>query len=544
MSHKVSPTPTHRAASANADFERLRARLKEAEETLRAIRLGEADAVVVAGPDGPRVYTLVTADQSYRTLVEQMNEAALILSVDGIILYCNGRLTALLAGPSPAGRPLLELVLPADSAVFFDLLQRARSGEAEGELRLRRADGSPVPVHLSLSVLRTGGFSGLAGIATDLTEQKRRGKAAERERLANAVLEFAGTAILVCDAGGRVVRANRAALALCGAGSVGLPFEEALPIGVAYDDVRDGRWQTQREVMLPVAGSAPRCLLISARRIGNGAREDGWWVVTLADLTDRKRAEEALRAAMEEADAANRAKSDFLSVVSHELRTPLNSVLGYADLLQAGLSGGLSDEQRTHVQRIEASARHQLTLIEEILGYARIEAGHEELHLDQVDVAELIREVSDLIRPGADAKGLIFRIDVVPNADVRIITDPDKLRRVLINLLANATKFTRNGAVEVSAAWEEDGRLALEVCDTGPGIEEDHLDLIWKPFTQVDPSPTRESPGTGLGLAIVRQLVAFIGGEVEVHTTVGLGSTFIVRLPRSGPAGGLGGSPS
>jgi PAS domain S-box-containing protein len=246
------PSDPRQDAGEAAELETLRARLQDAEETLRAIRHGEADALLVTGSEGPQVYTLVTADQSYRTLVEQMRDAALILSGDGAILYCNARLGALLgyAAAAPAGRRFLDLVAPESRAAVGALLASGARGEAAEEARLTRCDGGAVPVQLSVGPIHTGGFSGLALTASDLTERKRRERAAERERLTDAVLEFAGTAILVCDAAGTIIRCNPAAVELCGGGLIGRAFEEVLPVGVLYAELRHLGAEEQREARL------------------------------------------------------------------------------------------------------------------------------------------------------------------------------------------------------------------------------------------------------------------------------------------------------
>ncbi|HJU64270.1 MAG TPA: PAS domain S-box protein, partial [Gemmatimonadaceae bacterium] len=208
-------TDSHRASGRDAaeELELLRARLEEAEETLHAIRTGEVDAVVIQGPDGPRTFTLVTADHAYRMLVEQMSEGALTLAPDGLILYSNARLASLLGDPprSLAGSQLSELAHPDDRAMLSELLQRSATGKASGELRLRHSDGGIVPVQLSLGLLRSGGFDSICAIATDLTDQKQREQAEADDRLTRAIVDHAAEPIVVCDGEGRVIRANRQA---------------------------------------------------------------------------------------------------------------------------------------------------------------------------------------------------------------------------------------------------------------------------------------------------------------------------------------------
>jgi signal transduction histidine kinase len=254
-----------------------------------------------------------------------------------------------------------------------------------------------------------------------------------------------------------------------------------------------------------------------------------------AQALDRAQLYASERVARAAAEEANRAKSDFLSVMSHELRTPLNSVLGYADLLLMQVNGSLTETQKLHIARIQVSARHQLALVEEILGYARLEAGREHLRVAPVDVGRLLREVEEFMRPEAEQRGITLRVDLPLDEELKLITDPGKLRQIALNLTANALKFTREGGAVLGAGWDDDGWLMLRVEDTGPGIPADLVDTIWQPFTQLDSSSTREIAGAGLGLAIVRRLVEFMGGQISVDTEVGRGSTFTVRLPRTPP---------
>jgi PAS domain S-box-containing protein len=297
--------------------ESLRVRLQEAEDTLEALRLGEADAIVVRGPDGPRVYTLVTPDESYRMLVEQMSEGALILSHEGRIVYANRRLCELVGDNAPATRLLSDLAIPEDRAQVEELLRAAAVADAACEVRFSSGPpGEGVPVQLSISGLRTGAFTGLVAVVTDLTDTKRREQAADRQRLTSAVLDFAGTAILVCDAEGLVVRANREAIALGCEEPIGRPFEEVLPIGVTHEILRESTASEPLEVTLHRPGRDDRFLLVSSRRIDEGTPADGWWVVTLVDVTDRRHAEEELRRAMEVAEAARYAHAQIRLVRS------------------------------------------------------------------------------------------------------------------------------------------------------------------------------------------------------------------------------------
>jgi signal transduction histidine kinase len=231
-----------------------------------------------------------------------------------------------------------------------------------------------------------------------------------------------------------------------------------------------------------------------------------------------------------EAHAATQAKSDLLAVISHDLRTPLNSIIGYAELLIMGVPEPLHEGSRERVERIRAGARHLLQLIDQLLTLSRLDAGREEAHLEDMDGAELVREVGVVVEPLAQERELEFRIDL-PEEPIPMRSDPGKLRQVLVNLSANAVKFTDSGHVRIEARPPEDGRVIFRVEDTGRGIPAEHLGNIFEPFWQVDPARRAVDGGTGLGLSVVRRLVELLGGDIQVESEVGRGTAFTVTLP-------------
>jgi PAS domain S-box-containing protein len=235
-----------------------------------------------------------------------------------------------------------------------------------------------------------------------------------------------------------------------------------------------------------------------------------------------------------EAQEANRAKADFLAVISHELRTPLNAIMGYSDLLDAEISGNLSDRQRRQVDRIRASARHLLQLIEEILAFASIQAGGDEVSLEEVDVADLMGQAAAVAEPMARARELEFNLHL-PAEPATVRTDLAKARQVLVNLLSNAVKFTERGSVTL-ACRVGGGRVTFDVMDTGIGIPADQLERIYEPFQQVERPNTRRTGGTGLGLTVSRRYARLLRGELQVRSQPGRGSTFSFVLPVQYPA--------
>jgi signal transduction histidine kinase len=259
----------------------------------------------------------------------------------------------------------------------------------------------------------------------------------------------------------------------------------------------------------------------------------------LAEAEAERRAAEQARHAAEEANAA---RSSFLAVMSHELRTPLNAVIGYAELLNLGVTGPVTAAQAEQLGRIRGSASHLVGLIDQVLRFARLEAGRDEVRLEPFDAVAVARDAADMIAPLAAAKGLAFDVDV-PDAPVAVRSDPQKLRQVLLNLLSNAAKYTPAGQIALvletssgAGATPGDGRAAdalvvFRVRDTGIGVAPEHHEHIFDPFWQVSPALTRTVGGTGLGLSVSRQLARLLGGDLTVESAPGAGSTFVLTIP-------------
>ena len=232
----------------------------------------------------------------------------------------------------------------------------------------------------------------------------------------------------------------------------------------------------------------------------------------------------------EEAQRANQTKSDFLAVVSHDLRTPLNAIIGYAELLTMGIPEPVPDAARERLQRIRTSAKHLLYLLDGLLEFARLEAGHEQVHVQEVDVRDIVREMAAVVEPLAHAADLRFELEVSEHP-VLIRTDSDKVRQVLVNLGGNAVKYTEEGGVRVVLRQPTANHAVIHVSDTGIGVAPEHVEQIFEPFWQVDSGQRSHEGGTGLGLSVVRGLVQLLGGEVSVESVPGRGSTFTVRVP-------------
>ncbi|HRG56511.1 MAG TPA: ATP-binding protein, partial [Lacunisphaera sp.] len=263
--------------------------------------------------------------------------------------------------------------------------------------------------------------------------------------------------------------------------------------------------------------------------------EDGYvenYIAIETDITARVEIEQQLRRAKADADAVSHAKSDFLATMSHEIRTPMNGVIGMTSLL---LETDLNEEQRDYVSTIRTSGDSLLTIINEILDFSKIESGKMELESQPFELAQCVEEAIDLFAFPAAAKGIELAYVIDPRVPACILGDITRLRQILVNLLNNAVKFTPGGSITLEVAVDPatigrpaDEKLLLDffVTDTGIGIPPDRMDLLFKPFSQVDASTTRKFGGTGLGLAICDRLTQLMGGSISVTSTPHQGSRF------------------
>ncbi|HEX9105937.1 MAG TPA: CHASE domain-containing protein [Longimicrobiales bacterium] len=231
---------------------------------------------------------------------------------------------------------------------------------------------------------------------------------------------------------------------------------------------------------------------------------------------------------------ANSTKDRFLASMSHELRTPLNAVTGYVDLLDAAVYGPVTPAQTQALSRIKAAGAHLLRLVDDVLTYARLDAGRVAYHVGNVGVAESLEGVEALVLPLAEACGIAYARDA--DAGLQVRADPDRLRQILLNLLGNAVKFSERGGRITVRTSASDDEVVIAIEDTGIGIPADKLATLFVAFTRVDDTLTRTRQGAGLGLVISRDLARGMGGDIEAESVEGVGSTFRVRLPRAAPS--------
>ncbi|HXB54803.1 MAG TPA: ATP-binding protein [Vicinamibacteria bacterium] len=548
--------------------------MAELEETLRAIRSGEVDALVVETNGEDRVFTLKSADHAYRLIVEQMQMGAATLSEDGVVLYCNPFLAALLDVPEEAilGTWLSRFLDGPGVASLTGLLQAAGSGFSRGEVSFRRGGGL-VLTQVSFTLLPLEGARVFCLIVTDLTDRKRREDERaqlEREQVARASAEEANRtaqdeidrrkrveeslrtaheqlstvlasitdAYLVIDHDWRLLATNSVAESMI----FQRPASELLGrvVWPTYPEGADPEFQRQcqRAVDDGQAVHFEARSEVAGRWFEAHAypREDRLEIY-LRDITERRRAEEERAALLErerlaraDAEAANRLKDEFLATLSHELRSPLHAIVAWSHLLrEPGSDPGTVSRA---VEAIHRNAQAQAQLVSDILDVSRIITGQFRISRSPVGLAELIESAVDTVRLAAEARGIQLNLAIDPAAGA-VLGDASRLQQVIWNLLSNAIRFAPVGG-QVEVRVEAAGScIELSVTDDGPGIDPAFLPYIFDRFRQADASSTRRHAGLGLGLAIVRHLVELHGGTVEARNREGRsGAVFIVRLQR------------
>jgi PAS domain S-box-containing protein len=482
-------------------------------------------------------------------LFESSSDAVVSFGTDGRIVTLNPRTEALFGyrGSDLIGHPVAVLLAsarprPGRPAPPSEVLPPGLASGDPQVLLGRRADGTVFAVDVLVTPVEDdGGFT----IASFRNVEAR--AAGEEELRASearfrAAVETLGEGLIITDAADVVAYVNSRMTQLSGYSA-----EEMVGRTVPTLLVPEDEQAAYREHMLLRLQGMSEQYEISLQR-KDGSRfwaeitatafraPDGRIVGTLGavmDVSDRKKIQEELVAAVDASEDASRAKSAFLANMSHELRTPLNAVIGYSEMLteearDRGLEVLLPD-----LGKIHSSGKHLLRLINDILDLSKIDAGKMELFAEVFDVPALVREVSGTIRPLAERRGNAMELRC--GDDVRRMrADLTRVRQVLLNLMSNAAKFTENGrvALEVDRVvvngqpWMQFG-----VKDTGIGLRPEQLGKLFKAFSQADASTTRKYGGTGLGLAISRQLCQMMGGEVTVESTLGQGSVFTMLLP-------------
>jgi PAS domain S-box-containing protein len=450
------------------------------------------------------------------------DNAVVVCSPEGFIEWTNDALTRL-TGATPEsvlGRPFYSLLDETESTRYAVEEVKSQIRNLEPficEARFKHSKGRPLwmVINGTPAFSPDGKLEQFLAVCNDVTEQKLARQ--EIEALAKLAEESPNPALRI-DSTGQITYANSAAAALV---SVDLELVANWK-KLSKECIEEA---SRRELELDCSNRTWIMSFIPA--VG-----EGYVNIYNRDITERVRAERELVRAREKAIEASRLKSEFLANMSHEIRTPMNGVLGMVGLL---LDTNLSEQQKDYAQTILSSADSLLVIINDILDFSKIEAGKLTIESVDFDIRRLVEETVEAFAPSAYDKGLELIADISPSANSALAGDPIRIKQILLNLMGNAIKFTESGYVVVAAHTEQLRKdsidLHLTVEDSGIGIQDHRKSAIFESFTQADGSTTRKYGGTGLGLAISQQLVALMGGRIDLESAVGKGSKFTVRLP-------------
>ena len=532
------------------EIEQLKEQLREAQETLEAIRRGEVDALVVNGTQGDQVYTLRGADYSARMLLQEMSEGAATLIPDGSILYCNKRFADMIGLPHEKVIGVLarEFVAPADREVYDSLIRRGRNQLAKAELLFCASDGAAVPTYCSVNAVSIGDEACLCMVVTDLTEQKRNEEVLAAARLANSILEQAAEIIVVCDPSGAIIQASRKADEFWGKSVLGQSFGEVFPFaGINQLEVKDsadllkgclaGKPIRAVEVNLRRSGGGNVHMLMSAGPVYDRSGSSIGCVVTLSDISELKEAEEALRDSerkfREQAQlleqqliASGRLVSlgEITASMAHEFNNPLGIIMGFVEEMLNTTPSDAADYETLKI--IDEEAKRCQKIIQGLMEFARPTP----VTPQTTDVATLVAKTLKMIDARLYKQKVGLTEAVAPDLPP-INADAQQLEQVLVNLYLNALDaMLAGGHLTVGARLDGTGDLpnavVITVADTGHGISGDDMQKIFQPFFTA-----RKKAGMGLGLSICERIIRNHGGKIEVETEQGQGTLFRIRLP-------------
>jgi PAS domain S-box-containing protein len=481
------------------------------------------------------------AEAQIRQVVEGAQQAA-VVTVGSRIAYSNPALARMLGFRSleelRADGSSFDRVHPDDRATVVRRALARPAGQNPSDrydFRLCRADGTVIWVAAYISQVTWNGQPASLAWLIDITDRKRTKEALLRsEKLFGTVFQ-ASPAMLTLSRldDGRFIDVNESFLRTLGFMREDVIGRSERELGIFHDREvyrRLGRGVNREEILAEVRtrDGQDRSFAFSSEILRSADRD---MLLTVAiDVTDRRRSEAVLRRSQQAAELANRAKSEFLANMSHELRTPLNAIIGFSEVIAGEMYGPAGEPRYAEYARdIQRSGQHLLRIINDLLDLSKVESGKQELHETEIGLAELIAASIRLVQPRATAAGLTLAVEV-PDGLPQLRADARLLKQLLINLLSNAVKFTPKGSVSVRAGLH-DGAISIAVADTGIGMSAREIELALAPFGQVDSGLSRKHEGTGLGLPLARAFAELHGGQLEVLSTPGAGSTMTVRFP-------------
>ncbi len=485
---------------------------------------------------------LRASEQRFRTFVDHATDAFFLHDERGVILDVNDQACQSLGYTRDelVGKTPLDFDPDLTPAMLEEIERRLDARETfTFDSRHRRKDGSVFPAEVRVRSFWEGGRRFSVSLARDITERKRAEEALrESEERFRGTFENAAVGIAHIDAQGCCLRANQKLCDIIGYLSTELIGktvpevthpDDLAPNLALFDPLMRGELPTfamEKRFFRMDGGIVCTYLTVSLQR--DAAGEPAYAIVMVQDISERKRLESELLRAKETAEAANRAKDEFLANVSHEIRTPMNAILGMTEL---ALDTPLSEDQRQYLKTVKSAADNLLGIINDLLDFSKIEAGKLELDTADFFLRATIGDTLRTLATRAHRKGLELVSHVQPDVPDALVGDAGRLRQVLLNLVGNAIKFTEQGEVIVrveTVAPASDGEIGLRftVTDTGIGIPPDKQETIFRAFEQEDTSTTRKYGGTGLGLTIAARLVALMAGKITVESQPGRGSTF------------------
>ncbi len=521
----------------------LEVRLAESEETLRAIRTGEVDALVVAGPEGEKVFTLEGADHPYRVLVQEMHEGTVTLGPGGLILYSNPQFAAMVGLPvQNVMGSRLERFLPIDErSMFAALFEAAQRDRSRGDIALLAEDGRRVPAYVSLNRLGAAGEEHVCAVITDLTEQRRGEAMVEAEQLSRSILEQAVEAVVVIDAKGKILRASETANRLAGRNVLLQDFDSAFRLLPASKSGQIGEvGEMDAQALLAAAGSGevlrglelnlettsgPCCtVLLSAGPLWYGPQELLGCVVTLTDITDRTQAEEALGRQSQALARSNADLQQFAYVTSHDLQEPLRTIASYAQLLKRRYENQLGSDADEFIAFIVSGVQRMKSLIDGLLSFSRV-VNVETSPFAPVEMEGALQWASmnlQIIIEESKAQVTHGELPVVRGDQVMLV-------QLFQNLISNSIKYRSKETPQIHVSAErQDGDWVFSVQDNGVGIDPLYHERIFGVFKRLH---GREIPGTGIGLAICQRILQKHSGRIWVNSQLGAGSEFKFTLP-------------